>query len=246
MRIKRYSKILLSCLVLFGLLNPIITQAEETIDFIIHKRLYVDADNYPEDAINSGLIKEVEPGTYGMDGVEFTVYDLSEYFIDSKESYEDFAIRINNTKLDLLLEFANEKGTKIDTITTSTINGEAGVAKFSLNSEDYSSDMQMVLILETFTPEFSDEYKIHQKSSPMLISLPIENPEQEGDYLNVIHLYPKGYGYMDIEQPLPPITDPELPSTGVESNFPMYAYGLVVLGLMLFTSSNIKLKKKGK
>lgn len=211
---------------------------DDKIEFTIHKRMYSDPDANPDYTSSSGLLELIEEGTYGFNGVEFSVFELSEYFAQESLNYETIAKEIADMPVEELLLLANSKGQLIDTITTTTVGGEPGIASITVNPLDYAEENQVFLFVETKTPNIDGKYEVIHKATPMLIVLPVEHPEIKDEYLSQIHLYPKNFGYVVDEEPEKPVipeppVNPELPATGISTKIPVLATTTLGLGLVL-------------
>lgn len=234
--------LMVGILVLVGS-NTISAQAEK-VELVIHKRMYVDPNANPEFKVNSGLLEIDQPDTYGFDGVEFTLIDLTEYFENQNNAYEETMEYLLNMDRSLLDTLISTDGEVVQKTTTSTVNGESGIGQFIINTSEYNKENQVFLILETYTPYYLGEYEVIYQGAPLFVVLPVENPEQTGTYLSTIHLYPKNFGYTII--PEPPVQEPEipdLPATGIEEKLPVLGIELIASGLVIIALST-KFKKE--
>lgn len=224
----RWVKTGVTLLVLALTLAPIYALNEEPVEIVIHKRMYVDPSANPNHKNNSGLIEPVENGTYGLDGVEFTIYDLTNYISQSKEDYDTMAQRISNQSIDTLINLGESEGYLVDKVVTITQEGEAGVANILVNG-NYN---QTYLILETKTPKVNGSDDVIHKATPMLIVLPVEHPMNKDTLLSTVHLYPKSFGY--VPEVLPQVPDKEVhPPTGVSRKSLLPAFGIIGVGLLV-------------
>lgn len=224
---RRVGFILLS---LIFVLNPVLAFAtdEATVVIVLHKLMYVDPSASPDYKINSGLIESVDDDTYGFNGVEFTIYDLSDYVAQRKESYETIAQRISNKSLDSLIKLGDTQGHLVEKVVTTTQQGEAGVAKLRVNGDLNKA----YLILETNTPKIEGLYEVNHNAVPMLVVLPVEHPTIKDTMLSTIHLYPKNFGY--VPDVLPEVPYPGIhPPTGISRSSCIPAYGILGVGLLI-------------
>ena len=240
-----------------SLLGTTKVNAEEEVlkmEFILHKRMYIDPKANPIEVPNTGLEMPDEEfmnkeTTYGLNDVVFEIYDVSEYIHDQlseeqpnkeKKSTQEIQKYFIDTKPNQLAE--NFKNNLVDTVVTKTINGESGVAVFEATSKE---EIPAYLILEKAAPLIKGQ-KIIKLAMPMLIILPVENPLEEGNYLSTIHLYPKNAQY-DVPEPkkeVPPAPKPDpkpkkpfLPQTG-EIKSAMAILGVVVITVVFWIWKN--------
>lgn len=255
MKTKWIVKISLSLMLLLLVTTPQQIHADEKVEFVIHKRMYIDPEANPNFEKNSGLVQELENDTYGFNGVEFTLYDMSHYFQSLSTSFDEIAQDISNMTRAEVESLVSDKGIRIDSVVTSTVGDEAGIAKISVNPKNYADENQVFLFLETKTPLHIGEYEVIHKATPMVIVLPVENPVVPGVYMNTIHLYPKNFGYIIDEEPELPVIPPKppvkpvLPGTGIETKLPVVAFvivgfGLVMVGLSRRVSKDTYKEKK--
>lgn len=251
MRRRIIIQFVLFCLVL--IIVPRYIKADETniIKIVIHKRMYYDSKANPEYKKTSGLETEHDNNTFGFNDVEFSIYSLTDYVNNSNETFEKIRNDISNMSIKSAVNFGESKGVLLDKITTQTIDGEIGVAKLNVEQIDSGPINQAFLILETNTPKFKGEYEVTHLATPMLIVLPVENPIQIGEYLSVIHLYPKNFGYT-IDELIPSPNDPslpeELPQTGITNQNHALAYLAVGIGVIILLinkkNNNFQRRKK--
>lgn len=243
------TKLLTVVMVLLFTLTSVYSIEEESVEFIIHKRMYVDPEAVPDEVLNSGLLQKIDDSTYGFNDVEFTVYDMSNYFSDQTLEYEDLASMLNGMSNDNAITFGVEQGQELAKLVTKTMDGEAGLAKFRVNPLDYADENQVFMFVETKTPDIEGKYDVIHKGTPMLIVLPVENPQVKGDYLKEIHLYPKNFGYIVDEEPTipdlpkPPVI-PNLPSTGISNKVPVMATTSLGLGFIVLALSKYRKKEE--
>lgn len=235
----RWVKTGITVLVLALTLAPTYALEEEPVTIVIHKRLYVDPGGNTSYKNNSGLIDSLGDGSYGLNGVEFTIYDLSDYISQSKEDYDTLAQRISNQSMDSLIGLGESEGYLVDKLETTTQEGESGVAKILVNG-NYN---QAYLILETKSPKVNGSYEVIHKATPMLVVLPVEHPINKDTLLSTVHIYPKTFGY--VPEVLPQVPDKEVhPPTGVSRNSLMPAYVIIGVGLLVLILNKGKNSKE--
>ena len=239
----RYLFVLMTLTLAFGM-QSVDASENNDITLVIHKRVYKESDSIPNYNVNTGLLEDLNDDTYGLNGVVFTIYDVSDYIKDrlKTNTAEIISQEISNLTNAEILTHISGKSEKIQEITTSGVGESAGTATFS--TVNATGENFAYLILETYVPPSTN---IAQMSAPMLIVLPIEDPMNHGQYLNTIHLYPKGYEYAipDPVVPKPP-TKPggNLPGTGEGLKQEIVlAYVVSGLGIMLLGISFIKKEK---
>lgn len=196
---------------------------EQPITFILHKRVFKDSENLPT-VKNDGLAissksqntDAIDPDkTYGLNGVTFDVYDVTDYAYEKMKSMstEDLLKHVANTeKADLLSEIKPYQPTSQEIVTT-TLDGEDGVASVTVNPTSQNS---AYLILEKQVAD-KDVGKVKMTATPMLVVLPVKDPIKSDTFLSTIHLYPKNTAIKKITtppvKPKPPHVPP-LPETG--------------------------------
>lgn len=159
-------------------LNAQENEGDNTVSITIHKRLFNDK---PTDKENTGDIMD-DFGGEALNGAEFTVYNVTEEYnqgLNSKTVAE-----VTN---DLVKKF---DGNYEENPITSGITKNDGTVSFDLNRKS-DGQMQVYVIVETKLPT---NISITEKSSPMIIALPIYSVDVEGNSSvenKNIHLYPK-------------------------------------------------------
>lgn len=243
MRIR--NKILLFTLMLLTsshLFSPS-TQAAEgnrqdtNLEVVIH-RLVVPSESIIID--NGG--KPIDVNSFeeltGLNDVEFSIYDITNQLdkeLAEGRTIEEAQIALIQTPFDL------DTVQPVHSVTTSRIDGEDGVASFSLRTE--LDTKQAFLIKETSSPE-----NVTVKADQMVLITPVYS--QHGDIMSSVHLYPKNISKHTTEEPPVPNPNLEVPKTsglprtnGIEKTtfFPktgeILQSGFFQLGLILIVCS---------
>lgn len=204
----------------------------ETATFVLHKRVF--DDTMPEYKENTGL-EMPDFGGRALNGAGFTVYDVTAKYhaaLVGKTQAEAIAAVIGEYNDDAVgfTKVGNEQFTA----------DPEGTTKF-VDLPLYSNDIDAAyLFVETTTPT---NLNIVQNAIPVLVSLPIEDPTNEGQSLTTINLYPKN---VSREEPKPtPKPEPKpkpkptpkpkppgrLPQTG-EAKTIIGLFGLLIVGMV--------------
>lgn len=237
---------LILVLTLIPTLIPTYALNDETVEIVLHKRMYVDPNAIPNFKISSGLLEPVGDDTYGFNGVEFTIFDISDYRAKSDEDFDSFAQRLSNHSIDSLVILGETEGHLVERVITTTQQKEAGIAKIRVDGKRH----QAYLILETKTPKIQETYEVIHKATPMLVVLPVEDPTNKEAMLSTIHLYPKNFGYRPEvlpQTPNPEVRPPELggiPPTGRSSSNFTLAHVLIGVGLFILVVNKGKISKE--
>lgn len=195
----------------------------DPVTFILHKRMYREIDAAPDLVPNDGLevtfgnsdldtIEWIDPAvTYGLNGVTFEVYDATQFIKEREANKMTRQAILNEVRMTSpnALRLKVGLNRKIATLKTATITGEDGIAKWTVNPADYGTSHQAFIFIETMIDQPEDK-EIQISAVPMLVILPVENPLNNKENLNTIHLYPKNYGYTQEEtNPLTPDDKPD-------------------------------------
>lgn len=153
----------------------------ETVEVTLHKLLF-DQSFLPAEKANDGTNdphEDLLQNYVGLDDVEFAVYDVTEEFYRLRETSPFEAAEQE------LLQKDPEKlpRTFIEKQRTSTVEGEKGIAKFTVPAKAQDRDA-VYLFIEESAPEM-----VKTKAAPMLVVLPVT--DTAGAENSVIHLYPK-------------------------------------------------------
>lgn len=220
---------------------PKIAADEQPITFILHKRVFKDSGDLktikdnglvitPNDP-NSGVIDSDK--TYGLNGVTFDVYDVTNYVSNALKSTSKEALmkHVTNTdKASLLAEIKPYQPTSQEVVTVSS-DGDDGVARFSVQPTSQNS---AYLILEKQISD-KDAGKVKMTATPMLVILPVANPIDKTSYLTTINLYPKNTAVKTpVIPPVNPVNPkpphfPFLPDTGEVKSVMVVLGGIVVI-----------------
>lgn len=188
-----------------GLIGQGRVQAAEIpseVTFVLHKRVFINPNEVPSIRVNSGL--ELTPDnvteenedlldatkTFGANGIVFEVYDATEYVLaELKEGTLESAMQDVFESDPADLRTALTEDNLITTITTArdTETGENGVASLTLDFNEVDGENHAILFLEVLPTNGA----IRQEAAPMLVSLPVEDTMNEGQFLDTVHLYPK-------------------------------------------------------
>ncbi len=235
----------------------------QEVTFVLHKRVFytLGVDESVRLRPNSGLellpenVTEenqdlIDPTkTYGLEGVEFDIYDATDYVMarlldsDNPQTIEEISQEVLSADVnDLRKELTEEK--IVDSVTTDN-NGIAVTKKLNFSN---------LLFLEK-PLNIKSNIINYQTAVPMLVSLPISNPMLEDQFMDVVHLYPKNVlkgrrpdtGGEDPEptpKPKPTVPSGRLPQTGEAKTF-MGVSGLLIVGAVGVIWYKRRTKKEG-
>lgn len=167
---------------LLSVSTALAAEAPENVTIRIHKLLFESGEKPSEETIkNDGTEKPLEDSLLdnytGKNGVAFSVYDVSEEYYSLRKQ----GLSVEAAQKQIATE--KPRTEKIATETTQMIDGEDGVADFSLLRKDEQNRDAAYLFLEEATSDVLDV------SPPLVIILPIL--DEAGSPLDIIHLYPK-------------------------------------------------------
>lgn len=184
-------KVITRILVILSLLVPTLNMdkltvsadGNESVEVILHKIVFPEGE-LPEASVNSGttdghhaeLLKDYQ----GLNGVTFTVYDVTKDFYGLRQENPD----MKNEEIQQLLvgkELTGEKPVAEET--TATSGTDEGIARFQLASRSYNQDA-VYLFRETHALT-----SIKALAEDMIVTLPVYDANEER--LETIHLYPK-------------------------------------------------------
>jgi fimbrial isopeptide formation D2 family protein len=157
--------------------------AEDTkVDFILHKKAF---DEMPELIENTG---EEMPGfeqATPLDGVEFTVYNITDEFrkLLAGGPGEGESMKAFIQRQMAAFVSANPDGSKLTNPVGTQTTADGGLAKFEGLSAYQNDKHQVYVFYETKSPA-----NVNEKAAPMVVVLPIMKGETP---LSQIHLYPK-------------------------------------------------------
>ncbi|MFK4567004.1 pilin N-terminal domain-containing protein [Enterococcus sp. UD-01] len=222
------------------------TYAKETSDslqVVLHKLVF------PKNTVvinheGKKLLKEDLPKAEGLDGVQYSVYDITS---ELNQVLQKGETSLENAHKALIIRDYNFSSLKlIGTMITNHVNGEAGIAMLKLPVQ---SDKQAFLIAETMTPE-----NVEVVSDPLILITPVF--DQYGTKMSEIHLYPKNIFSESSAKPKLPSTnvnnfdDTEttmnrqsiFPSTGEIIQSPIFIMGMLLLLMSVGLSIVVKRK----
>lgn len=224
-----------------------IVLANDNVTFVLHNIGYYDSEYVPDFERNSGFIRDIGDGMFGINDAQFAIFSVTDLVKADGREYDEIAQDVLNTPSEELLKFAEENADYIDTITTKTVDDEFGIASITVNPNDYGENNQAFLFIEVYTPTLDFDAEIVNKAAPMLVILPVDNIEKPGTFLSIIHLYPKNYGIEGGEdgesQRNPDDLDPNKPPTGIGSNELLYTSAIIGFGLILIINVRKKHRK---
>lgn len=233
MKIK-FKKIIINLFILIIFIVPTKIYAENSVNITIHKRLYT-TDLEPNYQINDCLVTDkFDKDSYGLNDVEFTIFDASKLIKQKSKSIsvEDIMIEITNSKIEDLLK--NDLLVEIGAILTKTVDGEDGIGKIHINLNNFKEhNYPGIIILETRSPLISDNLKT-KIAAPILVSFPVIDLSTNKE-LKDIHIYPKNSLVPEVspEKPIP------RPPTGIQYDITIYVL-IAIISLIIILS----LKKK--
>lgn len=209
--------------------GPICQGLEQTeVTFSLHKK----------------IVKNTKGEIISTKVTSFSVYNATEFvktkIKNEKMTIEEIQQEVLNTETSKLRKELTSKN-KLATIATSAF-GQEEVAQYNYKDPDYevledenhsNPTNPAVLFLE----DESNLSSTKERAVPILIVLPVEDPQNSGKYLNEIDIYPKSYSYQDIPSvPDPPKKVPNkpfLPQTGEAKTLAAFI-GLMLVGVISF------------
>ncbi len=232
---------LLAPLGLIGHRSAQAAEIPQEVTFVLHKRVFLNPNSILDSQINSGLeltpenVTEANDAliddtqTFGINGINFDVYNASAYLAGelAQKTIEEVMQAILETDSDTLRETLTAENL-MTTITT----GENGMVTWKTpDLSEVAEQNPAILFLE----KLPNNSVIRQEAAPMLVVLPVEDPMNEGQFLNTIHLYPKNVLQGGEEKPKPsptPTPGGRLPQTG-EAKSIMGIVGVLVVGSVI-------------
>lgn len=245
---------LLAPLGLIGHRSAQAAEIPQEVTFVLHKRVFLNPNSILDSQINSGLeltpenVTEANDAliddtqTFGINGINFDVYDASAYLAGelAQKTMEEVMQAILETDSDTLRETLTAENL-VTTITTTQDpqTGENGMVTLTLDLSEVAEQNPAILFLE----KLPNNSVIRQEAAPMLVVLPVEDPMNEGQFLDTIHLYPKNVlrgrlpqtGGEEKPKPKPsptPTPGGRLPQTG-EAKSIMGIVGVLVVGSVI-------------
>ena len=209
--------------------GPICQGAEQTeVTFLLHKK----------------VVKNTKGEIVSTKATSFSVYNATE-FVEEKLKNEEMTIEklkqeVLNTETSQLRKILTSQK-KLATIATSAF-GQEEVAQYNYKDPDYAvledgnhSNPTNPAVL--FLEDESNLSSTKERAVPILIVLPVEDPQHSGEYLDKIDIYPKIYSYQDIpsvpDLPKKVPNKPFLPQTG-EAKTMVALIGLILVGVISF------------
>ncbi|MHC5375467.1 pilin N-terminal domain-containing protein [Enterococcus sp. LJL120] len=183
------------------------TAAADNVELILHKRIYRDVMMPDiEDYQNTGI--EVPKENWQEDiiemampfnGANFLIYDLTDYYAESKQNQEDFLEEFNQFSMSQVAELIKEKNLSlvagpVNTDEDAVFGG--GIGRTTLARYSQQRDAVYLIVETTPDPDVRLNVDIERRSVPMILFLPIMNPLRENNELQQIHLYTKNIGYV--------------------------------------------------
>lgn len=245
---------LLASLGLIGHRSAQAAEIPQEVTFVLHKRVFLNPNSILDSQINSGLeltpenVTEANDAliddtqTFGINGINFEVYDASAYLADelAQKTMEEVMQAILETDSDTLRETLTAENLKT-TITTKQDQqtGENGMVTWTPpDLSEVAEQNPAFLFLEKLPEKLPNNSVIRQEAAPMLVVLPVEDPINEGQFLDTIHLYPKNVlpqtGGEEKPKPSPtPTPGGRLPQTG-EAKSIMGIVGILIVGSVIF------------
>lgn len=183
--------------------------ADETVEIILHKHITRDVTAHElEEYQNTGLpieesdwenIDVVSKAT-PLNGANFTVYDVTDYYEQIKKTPESFVKYFAEMKRSELYDLIEKKeltpvkGSPIKTKQDDDFG--AGTARITLPRFNDNRDAVYLIVENALDPEKGFNIDLEKKAIPLAVVLPILNPKDETKELQQIHIYPKNIGYL--------------------------------------------------
>lgn len=193
------------------MIRPFISQAtSETVEIIIHKRVFTQTEQQPEPLQETGTSLETDTSALlqqseGKNGATFAAFDVTDFLAASTgRTLAEKQQRLNRLSLaEITAQF-----TKVTEQTTSydAVLKEAGIARFQLEKKQANQQPKAYLFTQLASVNQTSDYY----TSHLLVALPVLDEEQKER--SQIHLYPK-----EIWQSQPP-TSSDSEKTGITEN----------------------------
>ncbi|WP_165005512.1 pilin N-terminal domain-containing protein [Enterococcus sp. ZJ1668] len=189
---------------------------EDSVEFILHKRMIRDIDYDDENFEfyqNDGLAipesdwetTDILSQTVPLNGATFKVYDLTDYYEkkvnEEQLSSETFVTQIAETSREnirklIIEERLQEIGAPVTT-GPDTVGGLGdGIARLQAPRRSQGRDAVYLIFEDKIDPEVGLNVDLDQKAIPIAAVLPIVNPLDQKEELKEIHIYPKNIGYL--------------------------------------------------
>ena len=246
----KFVKTLLLCSVglvtAFAVPKPVLAESN-TLDIYLHKVILPDNEEGNSIEINNQGQELPQSDYEGLDGVEFSLYDItSDFDALTATGLED--IEAQKKLISKNYDFATMS--PLQTTVTTSVEGQKGLGKFHLS--DYST-AHAYLIVESKTPE-----NVKEKANPIVLVTPLYD---ENGLMSTLHIYPKNIlldpetpevpGEPDMPSPETP-TSPDtstsgknLPSTGeLKANLGIFGGLFIALGMVFYMRKKMMMKKQ--
>ncbi|RGW12490.1 SpaH/EbpB family LPXTG-anchored major pilin [Enterococcus asini] len=193
----KYLSLLLLLLPIFSMNGNRVNGAElesNDVNIILHKIAFPNGE-LPEEIANTGNLagehQDLLQEYRGLNGVTFEVYDMTEKFYEMRSS----GSTVEAAQLALSQLADDDLGVALATqITATDVNGDKGVASFTLPATDDLGRDKVYLFHESQAPEV-----IETKAKNMVVVLPVYTEGEE--LLSTIHLFPKNEEKVHEEPP---------------------------------------------
>lgn len=164
----------------------------ETVDVTVNKRIWTD-ESAPDDVLNTGA-KVEEFGGKELNGVTFTVYDVTDYYYALLATNPNTKNAIDTIAGDLATYAVETNEVE------SKITAGAGQATFTLNETKDGKDAAY-LFVETATPA---NVSVTKKAAPFVLVMPLYEMNLDGTFtttkLSEVHVYPKNETVTDTKE----------------------------------------------
>ncbi|WP_164508525.1 SpaH/EbpB family LPXTG-anchored major pilin [Lacticaseibacillus baoqingensis] len=170
-------------------------KAPDTVTVDLHKKQVFDAQEYYNDGTTNNPLHD-KPG---LNGVKFAKIDITELFWTIKEQLQEDNPDVTNTQVSTYIsenwdDLKQAHNITIptegdDVITTSTVDGQEGVARFA-NLPGRVNGMNAIYLFEEVTS--AAELGL-LTAAPLIVGLPAKNPTSN-NYMDKIVVYPKNIG----------------------------------------------------
>lgn len=253
MRKFNFVKTLLLCSIglvtAFALPSSVLAESN-ALDIYLHKVILQDNEEGNGLEINNQGQELLNSSYEGLDGVEFSLYDVtSDFEALTASGLEDTDAQ--KKLIDKKYDFTTMA--PVQTTVTSTVSGQKGLGEFHLTDDGAA---HAYLIVESKTP---DNVKV--KANPIVIVTPLYD---ENGLMSTLHIYPKNI-LLDSEMPEVPgnptpgnpdtttsstPTSPDtatvgkkLPSTGeLKANLGIFGGLFIALGLVFYMRKKMMVK----
>ena len=164
------------------------TSPSDTVQIELYKLLF-ETDTLPTETINDGSTNPFDfPGSTflkkyrGLNGVTYSAFDVTDDFYQ--------LLKAQKSTVEAQQILASQEMTArpaLQTVTTETVNNQAGVALFKLPAFDGQNRYRAYLFKEVSTSPYYEA-----PAAPLVVILPVT--KKDGSPLDVIRLFPKQLG----------------------------------------------------